>query len=301
MLRKIAAAFLICFIAAITRTLPGAGKSENIIVEKKLVDKGKAVRVYRVTYKSTGLKVRGLMFENRTKKGKLPGIVFNHGGVDGIPEAFKNRCRELAAAGYHVFAPSYRGEDGSEGKVEVAAGEVDDAMNGARVLQQWPGVDAARIAMAGASHGGIITLLAAQRMDLRAAAVFYGVSNTFTWYQFLIDNGHDVTDPLSRQVYGYGPKDKPEAFRSRAPALDAARTRAPVLLVYGDSDTIVPPSQGREMAGALKKAGKTYELKIVRGAGHGFIFRNSSKSSAEDRARAAEGWNAMVAFFKKYL
>ena len=269
MFYKFNAFLLSCLLLAICGAAPCAAKSENIIVEKKLADKGKTVRVYRVTYKSGGLKVRGLMFENRAKKGKLPGIVFNHGGVDGIPEVFKNRCRELAAA--------------------------------ARVLQQWPGVDPSRIAMAGTSHGGIITLLAAQRMDLRAAVVFYGVSNTFTWYQYLIDSGQDVTDPLSRQVYGYGPKDKPEAFRSRAPALDAALTRAPVLLVYGEKDNTVPLSQGREMADALKKAGKTHELKVISGAGHGFLFRNSSKSSAEDRARAAEGWNAMLAFFKKYL
>lgn len=301
MFHKFKASLLACLLLAICGAVPCAAKSDNLIVEKKLVDKGKTVRVYRVTYKSGGLKVRGLMFENQAKKGKLPGIVFNHGGVDGIPEVFKNRCRELSSAGYHVFAPSYRGEDGSGGRVEVAAGEVDDAINGARVLKQWPGVDASRIAMAGTSHGGIITLLAVQRMDLRAAVVFYGVSNTFTWYQYLLDSGQDVTDPLSRQVYGYGPKDKPEAFRSRAPALDAALTRAPVLLVYGENDTIVPPAQGREMADALKKAGKIYELKVISGAGHGFLFRSSSKSSAEDRARAAEGWNAMLAFFKKYL
>ena len=94
------------------------GKDGALVGKPRLVEKTKTVAVYDITYWSTGLKVKGMLFENRTAgKKKLPGVVFNHGGVDGIPNLMKQRCKELAARGYHVLAPSYRGEDGSEGEV----------------------------------------------------------------------------------------------------------------------------------------------------------------------------------------
>ena len=267
---------------------------DGYVVSKTRIEKTGTYAVYQVTYMSTGLKVKGLMYENLSSGGKpLPGIVFNHGGVSGIPGKFKTRSKEIMKQGYHVFAPSYRGEDGSQGSIEVAAGEVYDALNAVLVLQHWPGVDPSRMAMAGTSHGGIITLLAAQRMPLAAAVCAYGVTNTFSWYKFLVDYGHDVTDKLSRQVYGYGPEDKPENFRARAPALDAYKTKAPVLLIYGREDNIVPMTQGQEMAIALQGANKYYEFEVVDGAGHGFLFK--------DDANARKGWLTIYAFLDKFL
>ena len=279
------------------------GKDGALVGKPRLVEKTKTVAIYDITYWSTGLKVKGMLFENRTAgKKKLPGVVFNHGGVDGIPHLMKQRCKELAARGYHVLAPSYRGEDGSEGEVEVAAGEVDDALNAVRVLRARPGVDPNRIAMAGTSHGGIITLLAVTRMDLAAAVCAYGVADTFTWYKYLTDNGFDVSDPLSLKVYGKGPADKPEAFSSRAPALNADKIHTPLLLLYGDKDTTVPLSQGQEMADALARLGKPYQLMVIEGATHGFIFHiDPTKRNVEERARADKAWKAMLAFLKVHL
>ena len=49
-----------------------------------------------------------------------PGLIFNHGGVSGVTEGTRALCRRLAKQGFVVFAPSYRGEDDSEGEIEVA-------------------------------------------------------------------------------------------------------------------------------------------------------------------------------------
>jgi len=285
----------------------GRQHQDGTIVSIQIEDKNSDFTEWGITYISTGLKVKGLLYEpaEESKPGgrRRAGVVFNHGGVDGIPGPVKDRCRELARLGYVVLAPSYRGEDGSEGEIEVAAGEVDDALNAVRILRGMPGVDATRIAMIGASHGGIITLLAIQRdPSISAAVCAYGVTNTFTWYKYLVDNGFDVSDPLSVKVYGKGPKDKPVAFRKRAPALDAQLIKTPLLLLYGEKDTIVPPSQGRELAAALDKARTPCSLHVIPDVGHGLLFfKDPARRSDLEIKRTAEAWKLVLDFLGRHL
>ncbi|HOC92192.1 MAG TPA: prolyl oligopeptidase family serine peptidase [bacterium] len=264
------------------------------------------VESHDIAYCSDGLKVKGKLFAPiSTKHGAspLPAVVFNHGGVSGIPSAFVTRSKQLAKEGYVVFAPSYRGEDGSEGEIEVAAGEVDDALAAVKLLRGLSYVDSTRIGMAGTSHGGIITLLAAQRDNSIAAAVCaYGVTDTYTWYKYLVDNGFDVSDELSIKVYGSGPEDKPEAFRRRAPALDSHLFSAPILLLYGEKDSIVPISQGKELAAALDNKGKEYEFHIIPDAEHGFLFfMDPNRRSAKEISLSARAWDIMLDFLKRKL
>lgn len=291
------------------RTGSSANQTGGTIVSVSLSEKGEGWTQWDVTYMSTGLRVNGILFmpsgarEKAETAGGLPGIVFNHGGVGGVPGPTIERCRELALLDYIVIAPSYRGEDGSEGEIEVAAGEVDDALNAAAVLRSLPEADPDSVAMMGTSHGGIITLLAIQRDHSFAAAVCaYGVTNTFTWYKYLVDNGFDVSDPLSVKVYGRGPDDKPEAFRKRAPALYAHLIETPVLLLYGEEDSIVPPAQAEEMAAAMDEAGKDYELHIFPGLGHGLLFyMDPGRHSDEELEGAAMAWNLALGFLEKHL
>lgn len=275
------------------------------IVSKRIREKTNSYKMWSIVYISDGLKVRGILIEpaHGGAKKRRPAVVFNHGGVDGIPSPLLKRGKELAEAGYVVFAPSYRGEDGSEGEIEVAAGEVDDVLNAVKMLRTMPNVDEKRIAMIGASHGGIITLLAIEKDHSIAAAVCaYGVTNTFTWYKYLVDNGFDVSDALSMKVYGKGPEDRPDAFRRRAPALDAKQIRTPLMLIYGEKDTTVPPSQGAEMAQALDAENLFYELRIIPDVGHGFLFfTDPARRSPTEIKRSSEAWAAVTAFLKRNM
>jgi dipeptidyl aminopeptidase/acylaminoacyl peptidase len=279
------------------RAKPAAGA----LISKLLEEKNAKFNQYSIVYGSGGLKVTGkLIVPEGAGKGtkKYPAVVFNHGGVDGIPGPLVTRSRQLAEAGYVVLAPSYRGEGGSEGEVEVAAGEVDDALNAVVVLRGLRYVDTKRIAMVGASHGGIITLLAVERdRSLAAAVCAYGVTNTFTWYKYLVDNGFDVSDPLSIKVYGKGPEDKPAAFRRRAPALDAALIKTPLLLLYGEKDTTVPPSQGNELAAALDADNISYSFHVIPEVGHGFLFfMDPARRSETEIRHSSEAWNFLLEF-----
>ncbi|MBX3532461.1 MAG: prolyl oligopeptidase family serine peptidase, partial [Rhizobiaceae bacterium] len=53
-----------------------------------------------------------------------------------------------------------------------------------------------------------------------------------------------------------------------SPANLAAKADAPILLIHGKDDTVVPLEQSRIMADALHKAGKPVELVVQKGADH---------------------------------
>jgi dipeptidyl aminopeptidase/acylaminoacyl peptidase len=53
-----------------------------------------------------------------------------------------------------------------------------------------------------------------------------------------------------------------------SPINHAAKFKAPVLLLHGTSDDVVPSTQSALMKEALRKAGKQVELKTAGGGGH---------------------------------
>ena len=77
----------------------------------------------------------------------------------------------------------------------------------------------------------------------------------------------------------------------------APEVKEPVLGLYGEADTGIPPDQVKQMEAALKAAGKTAEFHEYPGAPHGFVadYRPSYRKEA-----AEDAWNNMTAWFKKY-
>jgi carboxymethylenebutenolidase len=77
----------------------------------------------------------------------------------------------------------------------------------------------------------------------------------------------------------------------------APEVKEPVLGLYGEADTGIPPDQVKQMEAALKAAGKTAEFHEYPSAPHGFVadYRPSYRKEA-----AEDAWNKMTAWFKKY-
>jgi carboxymethylenebutenolidase len=77
----------------------------------------------------------------------------------------------------------------------------------------------------------------------------------------------------------------------------APEVKEPVLGLYGEADTVVPPDQVKQMEDALKAAHKTAEFHEYPGAPHGFVadYRASYRKDA-----AEDAWAKMTAWFKKY-
>jgi dipeptidyl aminopeptidase/acylaminoacyl peptidase len=256
-------------------------------------------------YRHRGLRLRGILFEPAPKRfadGRHPAIVFNHGGVSGISRDVIARARELARRGYVVFTPSYRGEDGSDGRIEVAHGEVDDVLGAFEILAARSDVDSTRIGMLGSSHGALITVLAMSREPrIRAGVAAYGVMNIETWYRWLVANDIDVSDTLSVRIYGSGPDDRPEVFRARNATLVAGRIRAPLLIVQGRKDRTVPAHQAVEFGAALKALKhRDHKVKIYPLLGHNFLFWTTPGFHTPAEMREAAGaWRDVTRFLDR--
>ncbi len=273
------------------------------VIQKKLKPIG-GVPVYQWVYPSQGLKVRGLLFLPASKT-PLPLVIFNHDGTSGISREHKLASARLAKAGYAVFSPSYRGEDGSQGEIEIAAGEVQDVLSVVPLLAQVKGIDAERLAFVGASHGALISVLAAaDHPGVDAVVEAYGVMDIYSWYDYLKKAGKLGGDALTRKTYGDGPQDKPQNFAARQALTRVPRLKAPVLILQGAKDDIVPPDQARKMKAEMEKHGKTVTMKIYPNCLHGFlVYVPFLKSGVEpeERTETELAWRDMLEFLKRHL
>ncbi len=264
---------------------------------------GQGVTIRRWTYPSEGLKVEGELYLP-AGGGRLPLVIFNHDGISGISKEHRLSSIRLAKAGYVVFSPSFRGEDGSEGMVEIAKGEVMDVLNVVPLLKAHPRVDGRNIALVGASHGALISVLAASRnQEFKAVVSAYGVMDIYRWYSYLKGHGKLGNDPVTRRTYGQGPEKRPESFAVRNALSVVPKIDCPLLLLQGSLDDIVPEEQARFMEAAMKKHGKEVRLEIYPDALHGFLvyapYLNDVTAAEKKQTEAA--WVTLLAFLKKEL
>jgi dipeptidyl aminopeptidase/acylaminoacyl peptidase len=129
--------------------------------------------------------------------------------------------------------------------------------------------DPTRVCIVGASYGGYAALAgAAFTPDLYACAVSVnGVSDLPTMIGDLRRRLGDQSDSIAYWKEHIGSATDPRVAQ-RSPARAAAAVRAPVLLLHGADDTVVPPGQSQLMARALKEAGKPHRYVPLPGEDH---------------------------------
>lgn len=290
------------FCLALTLHHPAMARIPGVAEEPAGPIGGVPVSVW--TYPSDGLKVKGLLFLPRARA-PLPLILFNHDGISGISEEHMRTSARLAGAGYAVFAPSYRGEDGSEGIVEVAAGEVRDVLNVLPLLARVPGIDARKVAIVGVSHGALISALAAAREpEVDAVVTADGVMDIYGWWRHLQQKGISGRDDLSRRIYGNGPEHKPMAFSARHALNQIPNLKAPVFIVQGGRDDIVPVEQAITFKAHLDRAGHPAALNIYPHCRHAFLvyapYQKHGVTPAE-RIESEQAWQDLLDFLRKHL
>ncbi len=222
---------------------------ENVEV---LFDDGE-ILTERVKYRSDGLLIDGQVCRP-AEGGPFPLIVFNHGGFSGLgvpPDS--GNCVDVARNGFVWIGSSYRGEDASEGEVEVCLGEVDDVLAMIDIALAQPYSDPDRVFMWGGSHGGCITTRAAQRgAPVHAAADVFGPTDLATNHQFWVDQIEAGTGPVATYqqlidvvegAIGGPPADHADAYRARSPATFDLPAALPFLVTQGTVDELVPAAQ----------------------------------------------------------
>jgi dipeptidyl aminopeptidase/acylaminoacyl peptidase len=145
--------------------------------------------------------------------------------------------------------------------------DVEDCIAAAHHLAAGGEVDGNRLAIHGGSAGGYTTLcaLAFHPDAFGAGASYYGVADAAT----LARDTHKFESRYLDRLIGPWPEAE-ELYRERSPIHFADRIRAPVLLLQGLEDEVVPPAQAEAMAAALLNNGVPHAVLMFEGEQHGF-------------------------------
>jgi len=183
----------------------------------------------------------------------------------------------IAALGYRVAQPNFRGSEGYGRAFERAGwGEwggrmQDDVTDVLTHLVAEGAADPQRVCIAGASYGGYAALAgAAFTPDLyRCAAAIAPVTDLWV---FAGDIGarssrRSVARDYWRDSIG-DPTRQRDMLQARSPARHASQVQAPVLLIHPVEDTVVPISQSELMHRALTGAGQDVRLVRLDGEDH---------------------------------
>jgi dipeptidyl aminopeptidase/acylaminoacyl peptidase len=155
--------------------------------------------------------------------------------------------------------------------------DVEDVVTVVRGLAERGIADPARLAIEGGSAGGWTVLAALTRTDAFAAGVSrYGVADAVA----LATDTHDFESRYLDGLIGPYPE-AADVYRERAPISHVDGLSAPVLLLQGLDDKVVPPAQSRLFRDALAARGIPHALIEYPGEGHGFRGREALVSSRE--------------------
>lgn len=219
--------------------------------------------VAKISYYSEGLLIYGELCRSKGE-GSYPLLVINHGGFSGIDDNFTGTaCGTSPYNGVVVVLSSYRGEDGSEGQVEICKGEVNDVLTLTRIAKSLPYVNEEQTVMVGASHGGCITLMAVARgVNADAAAALVpptDVARLYAdWSAAVAANPESaeskVLSGLIARVEmstGGTPEEVPLEYKVRSPVAFVDEINAwpgALFMMAGADDFIVPASQECSLA-----------------------------------------------------
>ena len=228
-----------------------------------------AVRSIVVTA-SDGAKIPAYLTLPPGSAGKnLPAVILPHGGPSARDEwGFDWLPQFLAARGYAVVQPNYRGSDGygdawlAQNGFKGWKTSIGDVTASARYLVAQGIADPNRLAIVGWSYGGYAALQsAAVEPGLYKAVVAIA---PVTDLEMTKKEAEGFTNrDIVQQFIGDGPH-----IREGSPLQVADRIKAPVLLAHGDMDANVGVRQSDRMLEALKTNGTPVEMLRFTGLDH---------------------------------
>jgi len=250
-----------------------------------------------------GITLHGQLFMPRNAQGKVPGLVFMHGGpirqmmlgfhyMDYYHNAYAEN-QYLASRGYAVLSVNYRlgvmyGRAFRESPNTIwrGAAEYKDVVAAGRYLQALPEVDREKIGLWGGSYGGFLTAMGLARDSelFKAGVDFHGVHD---WSVFLTERPYFGNVALR-------PPDADAAVKmawNSSPNASISAWKSPVLLIHGDDDRNVPFSQTVDLVQRLRTRHVPFEQMVLPDEIHGFL-------RWKDWIRA---YTATAAFFDRTL
>jgi dipeptidyl aminopeptidase/acylaminoacyl peptidase len=207
--------------------------------------------------------------------GELPPlVVMSHGGPTGNATAIFNLETQFwTSRGFGVVDVNYGGSTGFgrayRERLNGQWGVVDlqDCVNAARFLVEQGEADPDRLLITGGSAGGYTTICALTFTDeFAAGATYFGIADLEQFgggetHKFELQYEHTLVGPYPEAA---------DVYRARSPIHFADRISTPMLVLQGEDDRIVPPSQAELIVAALRERGVPHAYLLFEGEGHGF-------------------------------
>jgi len=234
-------------------------------------------RTRTLTWRSAdGFAVDGVLTEppGGVAHGKTyPLMVLIHGGPTATSlEAFNALAQLMAARGWLVFQPNYRGSDNLGRRFAMAtvphitSAPGRDVLDGVDAVQKLGIVDAARIGVSGWSEGGLLTSWLITQDHRWRAAMSGAAVNDWTGYA-------DMTDAQDFSPSFIGPSpwssEKMRAlYAAESPLTYAANVKTPTLILTDAGDQRVPTPLSYEFYHAVRATGTPVEMIVFPVNGH---------------------------------
>ena len=215
---------------------------------------------------------------------KPPLIVMLHGGPTSAASLSLNlKIQFWTSRGFAVLDVNYSGSSGYGRQYRLRLNgnwgvlDVEDCIQGAKYLASQGLVDAKRMSITGGSAGGYTALCALTFHDTFTAGVSrYGIGSLET----LATDTHKFEAHYLDSLVGPYPA-RTEVYQQRSPIHFIDQINAPILLLQGSEDKVVPPIQSERMYQALDAKGLPVAYIIFEGEQHGFRKAGSIKQALE--------------------
>lgn len=228
-----------------------------------------------------------------------PLIVMPHGGPLGGYNriGFDPMAQVFASRGYAVFQPNFRGS-GAHGVSFAHAGEgeyggkiLSDIADGVGALAAEGIIDPKRACIVGWDYGGYAALagVTLQQGLYRCAVSIGGATNLVDMVSWTRDRSGANRAGVARWKRMTG-TDSPKLLRQISPEEQAEKADAPILLLHGKDDSVVPIQQAEAMKRSLEEAGKAVE----------FVAFNDQDHSLSHEGARIEMLKKAVAFVEQH-
>ena len=210
-----------------------------------------------VTYRSGELVLKGWLAKPAGAESSRPGVVFLHNDFS-LKRLAYDHARPFLDAGFVLFLPALRGENGNPGTFELLLGEVRDAASAVRFLSEQPGVDGDHGYVMGHSIGGGIAALLSLEPDLpvRMLASVGGIYRARTFHSW-------ASRPSTRHLVRFDPNDRAEVtLRLLGPNI---RDMAHPLIAYAGRGDRFDTAYARHLAERADFHGAPYRYVPVEG------------------------------------
>jgi len=266
------------------------GAVEHVTQPEAPIDAGSVSAGEHISFPSQGRTAHGLLYRPASSVAVGPAdelpplLVLSHGGpTSAARPGFQLAIQFWTTRGFAVVDVNYGGSTGYGREyrelLRDAWGivDVDDCIGAAEFLANTGVVDRTRMAIKGGSAGGYTTLAALAFHDVfSVGASRYGIGDL----EMLARDTHKFESRYLDGLIGPYPEAR-DVYIERSPIHSVETITAPMVILQGSEDKVVPPNQAEDIVAALDRRGLAHSYVLFEGEQHGF-------RDAANIARAAE-------------